>query len=406
MTRIKCCYVQIMSCVGMIILMQALAHGETTLSGGPRNAALLYYQAALARPEPGDYRLINDVIENGDPNERVREYLSMRKTQEVLDLMRTASRMAECDWGILCAKGQDLSSKAMGQLQHLGRLLEMQARTVAADGNSRNALECCLTLRRFAAQMGAETPNTYAVSQVLDTRALVCIQHILCSVPSDTGTLTWLRSQLKAVPGTPWHPARTLRAFRDCSLQSLLHESPDPCVIWRDWILNSTDHEKARKEIENLSPGQLLAQARKLYGSFLESAIKTIESPESYDKKHAELQRLVDRLRGRAYEGHPVHILTGSLDDPSALVIPYYERMIHIEARFNATMAALEIYLVQAQTRKLPQTLPAGLPKDPYSGTEFGYEAAADGFVLRCRVQDFDPKVHRYEFTLRDTSGS
>lgn len=71
------------------------------------------------------------------------------------------------------------------------------------------------------------------------------------------------------------------------------------------------------------------------------------------------------------------------------------------------------IYIISAQTGQLPETLPANLPKDPFSGQDFEYEITERGFVLRCRAKDIlasqaiwppgtDPDVvHEYEFELQ-----
>ena len=54
------------------------------------------------------------------------------------------------------------------------------------------------------------------------------------------------------------------------------------------------------------------------------------------------------------------------------------------------------------KTGKVPKDLPEGLPKDLFSGKDFGYERTGTGFVLRCQGRDLkDDKVHTYEFKVR-----
>jgi hypothetical protein len=49
----------------------------------------------------------------------------------------------------------------------------------------------------------------------------------------------------------------------------------------------------------------------------------------------------------------------------------------------------------------LPESLPAGLPKDLFSGEDFEYEKTKDGFVLRSRRKDLDrDEIHQYEFKV------
>jgi hypothetical protein len=68
---------------------------------------------------------------------------------------------------------------------------------------------------------------------------------------------------------------------------------------------------------------------------------------------------------------------------------------------FNAIIAAVEIYIVKAKTSRLPDTLPAGLPRDLFSGKDFEYEKTKDGFILRCRGKDLDKdEFYQYEFKV------
>ncbi|MHC4334968.1 MAG: hypothetical protein ACYSUV_14625 [Planctomycetota bacterium] len=68
----------------------------------------------------------------------------------------------------------------------------------------------------------------------------------------------------------------------------------------------------------------------------------------------------------------------------------------------NAVRAAIDIYMIHAETGGLPDSLPAGLPKDAFSGEDFEYQETSDGFVLRCRGKDLkEDKVHEYEFKIR-----
>jgi hypothetical protein len=63
------------------------------------------------------------------------------------------------------------------------------------------------------------------------------------------------------------------------------------------------------------------------------------------------------------------------------------------EAYVNAAVAGVEVCLQQVNSGKLPTALPAGLPKDPFSGQDFQYERTDDGFVLRCQGKDLDKDI-------------
>jgi hypothetical protein len=78
-----------------------------------------------------------------------------------------------------------------------------------------------------------------------------------------------------------------------------------------------------------------------------------------------------------------------------------YNRGVTSRTQSNATRAATDIYIIKAETSRLPDTLPIGLPKDLFSGKDFAYEKTDDGFVLRCQGRDLEKDtVHEYQFKI------
>jgi hypothetical protein len=77
-------------------------------------------------------------------------------------------------------------------------------------------------------------------------------------------------------------------------------------------------------------------------------------------------------------------------DNPDALltcvfapaIAKAYHYQVQRNASYNGLRAAVEIYMIKAKTGKLPDSLPAGLPKDEFGGEDFGYRKTKDGFVL------------------------
>ena len=67
----------------------------------------------------------------------------------------------------------------------------------------------------------------------------------------------------------------------------------------------------------------------------------------------------------------------------------------------NVIRAAIELYIIKARTDRLPDKLPADMPKDLFSGKDFEYEKTQDGFILHCRGQDLTKnQTHEYEFKV------
>ena len=100
---------------------------------------------------------------------------------------------------------------------------------------------------------------------------------------------------------------------------------------------------------------------------------------------------------------HPEKMLTFSIvihcaDVGSAL----YELSVNHLASYNIIIAGIEVYLIRAQTGKLPEKLPEGVPKDPYTGNNFKYEITEDGFKLSLPDKDLQKKKFRlHEFKVK-----
>ena len=96
--------------------------------------------------------------------------------------------------------------------------------------------------------------------------------------------------------------------------------------------------------------------------------------------------------------------------DPGAfmalLLAPATDRIFSLKTRFethnNAIKAAIEIYLIKAESDKLPDELPAGLGGDEFGGGDFIYEQTAEGFVLRCAGKDLTKgETFEYKFKVQ-----
>jgi len=345
------------------------------------------------------------VTGGADPNDQVRKYLNVPDNKSTIELAKAATQLPKCDWGLLYSGGYGLSTRVIVRLSYLCILLDVYARTLAADGEYRAAFDQCLGMRRFAAHIGDDTLLMLSQSQKVNRLALICIQHILGSMPTDVETLTWLKDQLATVQGSPWRFERAMEMHRDMELQYWRSHPKDRIFMSfkrvKESFLEKIEDESAKKEILSLTDEELLARACESYNKFLESALKIIGSDMSYEEKHTELLRMTAQRRfmDRYRSGDP----TALLEVCARRVGSYYKLMVSNIANFNSLMAAIEIYLVKAKTSQLPEKLPDGLPKDPYSGQDFEYETTKEGFVLRCRVKAIDKtKVQQYQFKVQE----
>ena len=87
-----------------------------------------------------------------------------------------------------------------------------------------------------------------------------------------------------------------------------------------------------------------------------------------------------------------------------ATLCPWLEKCyslgINWKTDYNATLTALDVYIVAAKTGKLPTELPQSTYIDHFSGKPFIYEITNDGFTLRCQQEDLSKKT-THEFTYK-----
>ena len=74
---------------------------------------------------------------------------------------------------------------------------------------------------------------------------------------------------------------------------------------------------------------------------------------------------------------------------------PSYHGVEYVESFGNLA------YIIKARTGRLPEKLPADVPRDLFSGEDFEYEKTKDAFLLRCRAKDLDKdEIYQYEFKV------
>ncbi len=348
-----------------------------------------------------------------DPDKKIREYL--RKCDKAIGVAQAASEISECDWGIRYSQGFSHLLPQLIEIRDFLLILRADALLLAADEDYRAAFRRCLMMRRFARHVGDDANLLYSISITVDRNALSCIQHLLGYMKPDIETLTWLKNQLSIKSGASMSPARSLKLDVELAVQSLrmsavILENTRQAMLKKEQIKALVRERLAQntgsaKEVQILTDEELISLARKPYDDFLNSALQVMDSGMPYEKKYAEIERLTDELE-KEFGGdtaakimilaHPEKILTLEIVMACAdQVLKLYNVHVRHATQLNALKAAVEIYLVRAKTRKLPEELPDYLPKDPYTGRDFGYEITDEGFALRCQGEDFQKERMR-----------
>ena len=370
---------------------------EDAVSSSTDNAALLYYQAFLYRPEPPD--AIKYKIHHGtEPTEQIRTYLGC--CLPMIEIVETASRIPKCTWGVW-PKGAPWAPFGE-QAVKARNILLVDAETLAADGHYRVALERCLTVRRLARHLSQDPLFFMKHQHGADRVALNSIRNVLAMMPPDANILTWFRAQLALVPGPRLSYARTLQAYVRVDLNNMRtnHNSIQAC---KGLAVEEATDQSQKKNIRNLTNEQFISRARDGLARFTDSVLLILDSEVTYEEKRAQMDRaIVQKIEDDATDPVAKAIASRPCVHLRELINITYPPHVGHEAHINATKAAVEIYLVLAKTGELPEELPDHLPKDPFTGKDFGYEITDEGFALRCQGKVFQTHLKSLlEFRVR-----
>jgi hypothetical protein len=140
---------------------------------------------------------------------------------------------------------------------------------------------------------------------------------------------------------------------------------------------------------------EFYVRAREYYRSTMAKIQSVFDLP--YSESLRRVEDLVQEAENDVNE-KPEAVIT-------RILFPAMWRIISLDTRsktqLNAVLAGIDIYLIRAKTGKLPDELPAGLPKDMFSGKDFFYEKTDAGFILKCQGKDLDADiVQQYEFKV------
>jgi len=369
----------------------------------PDNAALLYYQAFLSCPkadEPVDTQLRDFADGKIALNKEIEGYVE--SCRSAIKLAIAASELRECDWGLRYSEGFSMILSHLAQIRTLGRILIADARVMASRGEYAEALARCVTVLKIARHVGDKTLISTLVGWAVEGTTYRCIQDLLGQMPGDRQggkghlkALERLRADLAALSKRPLSLKNSLQIEREVVLEQIQMEKvPD---LLKDLDPNKSP-EESMKLIMDYGGEAFLEQCRDHYSKFMASVMSIIESDASYAEAH---QRLAEAFEqpGKDQKNKKNEAMFTAAIAPAIGKI--YGNMIRATTHTNVVRAAVELYIAKGKTGRLPETLPAGLPKDLFSGEDFEYKKTETGFMLKCRGKDLDKdEIHQYEFKV------
>ncbi|MGE5294098.1 MAG: hypothetical protein ACM3VT_04665 [Solirubrobacterales bacterium] len=364
---------------------------QAVIPPDPDNAALLYYQAfiSLADLDKQGRDHIGEVARGTVvANDKTRQYVEDCKA--AIDFADAARTLEKCDWGFRYSQGFEGRMPHLAQMRFLAHVLLADARVRALDGDYKGALDRCLQMRTFKRHIGDETLISFLVGVAVEKLGYERMNDIIGLVAKDAETLRWLQNELAVPEARTLSPVAPLKIEKEIA-EGLLQMSQ------RDRLLRALQGPEFQDMAKFYASADeaTMARARRLYSEYLTSALAILSAGEPYEQAHRKLANLV---------------MTVDANDPALAIGRFLTPALGsilsaktgAEASGNATKTGVAVCLQYAEQGRLPQALPGGLPKDPFSGQDFQYEKKGSGFILRCRGKDLTKdKTYEYPFTLK-----
>ncbi len=355
----------------------------------PDNAAVLYYKAAICYSMDEEMKEMLGDLQKGEVevNDKIRGFV--KRNRRSIDMVLDAAEIPNCDWGIDFSKGMDALMPPMSDFRRLVYLVIADARILAADGRYGSAISRCMSLYRMARHINNRVYVNYLVGISINGITNRCLNHIMAEMPQHARNMTRLKTDLAKIESIPLSIKPAILGELECCLSAMtLEKMPEVAEI-------SDCNEATAKRLLSLDEAAI-ERNREYYKNYIATLNTAYDMP--YVQGYAAMKELHNKLK-EDVKSDPDLFLTEYLT-------PATDRIFSLLTRFkthnNAIKAAIELYLVKAKTGKLPDSLPAGMPKDLFSGKDFEYENTADGFILRCQGKDLSKdEIYEYEFKVK-----
>ena len=350
----------------------------------PDNAAVLYYKAAVLYEIDDAMSDALADLQDGEieVDDTIREFV--KKNRSIINTLLDAAEVKNCDWGMDLSDVFEMNMPPLGSLKRLTFLIAADARMSLLDGNYEDSISHCVSLYKMAHHINDRNFISYLVGISVNTVANNCIIQIMSDMPQDMESMSRLKNHLLEIDSIPFSIKSALWGERETMLMYMTPEGiPDIarlCECEEVLLLDNAMIERNKKYFENYYSG----------------VIRAFDMP--YIEGYALLEDLAEKMNEDIGQ------------DPAATIthvlVPAVRKMLSLSVRLqtynNAIKTAIELYLVKAQTGEFPNELPVGLPKDLFSGEDFKYEKADDGFILRCQGKDLGrDKIFEYKFEVK-----
>jgi hypothetical protein len=273
----------------------------------------------------------------------------------------------------------------------------------------------------MAAHVGDDMIISVLVGTSIAEMANQSIQAILSQMPQDRQTLYWLKAELAKLEKRPATLIKLknsiMNDFKSTSIDLTEDRIDKVLSVFLDGIVALSGDNSAPK-----NGSQIHRKNERPEFDLEKAAVERIRTADegffernrAYWQQHAasvgaalDLPYTEADHRLRELDGIPRREAVDNTDATlTAILAPACCNICHYEVKrntfYNAIVTAVDVYIAKAKTGRLPDVLPAGLPRDLFSDQDFEYQKTSDGFLLRCRGKDLQKdKIHEYEFKVK-----
>ncbi len=374
--------------MGLLFAVAFAPWASPAVAYPPDNAAVLYYQAFMLHDEEHEIKSMRDDYWHGqiELNETLEAYFA--KNRRIIDMVLDATRIDRCDWGLDYSQGTEVLLPPHHHAREIFFLIAAEATMQFDQGHPRTAMERCMAMYRMARHLNERPLTCYLVGLAINAATHGRVTRFLSLMPPDVETLTWLQSELAELDKQPFSIGPVLHWKREAAIISM---SPDKISNAVQAGLDDCDLKTKILERVRTADAQFYTRNVAYWNDFMDRVEAAFAMP--YPQAHAELQKL-DRKPCEEFDANPDATLAACFA-PEFLRI--YALSIRLDAHSRALRTAVEVYLTKARTGQLIESLPDGVPHDPFSGEPFQYEKTVDSFTLRCAGKALD-KNEPYTF--------
>ncbi len=383
-----------MTLKGILVGVVLLAAAWRVFAYPPDNAAVLYYKAFLIMEEPNaaDVNLLRQ-LRKGEigVNDRIRHLLESNR--KAIKEIVTAAQIKNCDWGLNYSEGLSTCMPHLGKFRSCAYLLAADGAFFVEKGDYKTAMERWLALCEMNRHMGDNTLIERLVGTACGGMAFDYIRGVLPKISGDSELLQWLKTRLTDVSGR--YPSMGAAVGKEAGVWSNSINREGILELVNHSELSKGDIDRVERVIRQNDNNEFCARVTEYYKGI------TSRMQIAYDLPYPQAKQKLDDMCGevkKTAKEKPEAVIT-------EVLLPAINRVLTIDTRgkthLNAVLAGIDIYLIRAKTGKLPDELPAGLPKDLFSGKDFIYEKTDAGFTLTGQGKDIDKDiVQKYEFKV------